>query len=156
MLSSICHYAVVNAVHSVIFISHDSSVKRFLYALFTHLYPYIYVFVYCLTLIVLDSWLSTAWLTQSRGCWVDRVLAGASISKGSPGLPLPLPYIYIKCQSRPKFLLVLLWLKYCLEQHPLYLSFMMSSLFYIYFIFTGVLYISFFIRKYLYYRHILF
>jgi hypothetical protein len=32
---------------------------------------------------------------STRGCWVDRVLAGASISRGSPGLPLPLPYIYI-------------------------------------------------------------
>jgi hypothetical protein len=57
-----------------------------------YIYIYIYAFVYCLTLIVLDSWLLTAWL---RGCWVDRVLAGASISRGSPGLPLPLPYIYI-------------------------------------------------------------
>jgi hypothetical protein len=78
--------------HSVIFIPRDSGVKRFLYAWFTHLYSYIYAFVYCHTLIVLDSWLLTAWL---RGCWVDRVLAGASISRGSPGLPLPLPYIYI-------------------------------------------------------------
>jgi hypothetical protein len=95
MLSSTCHYAVVNDVHNVIFVPRDSSVKRFLYAWFTHLYPYIYAFVYCLTLIVLDSWLSTAWLTQARGCWADRVLVGASISRGSPGLPLPLPYIYI-------------------------------------------------------------
>jgi hypothetical protein len=95
MLSNTCHYAVVNAVHSVIFVPRDSGIKRFLYAWFTHLYPYIYAFVYCLTLIVLDSWLSTAWLTQARGCWVDRVLAGASISRGSPGLPLPLPYIYM-------------------------------------------------------------
>jgi hypothetical protein len=93
MLSSTCHYAVVNAVHSVIFVPRDSCVKRFLYAWFTHLYPYIYIyiyiyaFVYCLTFIVLDSLLSTAWLTQARGCWVDRVLAGAFISRGSPGLP---------------------------------------------------------------------
>jgi hypothetical protein len=95
MLSSTCHYAVVNAVHSVIFVPRDSGFKRFLYACFTHLYPYIYAFVYCVTLIVLESWLLTAWLTQACGCWVDRALAGASISRGSPGLPLPLPYIYI-------------------------------------------------------------
>jgi hypothetical protein len=46
MLSSTCHYAVVNAVHSVIFIPRVSGVKRFLYAWFTHLYPYIYMHSY--------------------------------------------------------------------------------------------------------------
>jgi hypothetical protein len=60
------------------------------------IYIYIYAFVYCLTLIVLDSWLSTTWLTQARGCWADRVLARASISRGSPGLP----YIYIYIYTR--------------------------------------------------------
>jgi hypothetical protein len=95
MLSSTCHYTVVNVVQSVIFAPRDSGFKRFLYAFFMHLYPYIYAFVYCVTLIVLESCLLTAWLTQARGCWVDHVLAGASISRGSPGLPLPLPYIYI-------------------------------------------------------------
>jgi hypothetical protein len=58
--------------------------------IFIHIYICIRILPYAL--IVLDSWLLTAWL---RGCWVDRVLARASISRGSPGLPLPLPYIYI-------------------------------------------------------------
>jgi hypothetical protein len=80
MLSSTCHYAVVNTVHSVIFVPRDSGVKRFLYAWFTHLYPCICAFVYCLTLIVLDSWLSTACLTQAR--------AGAGSTASWLGLPL--------------------------------------------------------------------
>jgi hypothetical protein len=63
--------------------------------IFIHIYICIRILPYCLTLIVLDSWLSTTWLMQACGCWVDRVLARASISRGSPGLPLPLPYIYI-------------------------------------------------------------
>jgi hypothetical protein len=68
MLSSTCHYAVVNAVHSVIFVPRGSGFKRFFYACFTHLYPYIYAFVYCVMLIVLESWLLTAWLMQALGC----------------------------------------------------------------------------------------
>jgi hypothetical protein len=46
MLSSTCHYAVVNDVHSVIFVPRGSGVKRILYAWFTHLYPYIYMHSY--------------------------------------------------------------------------------------------------------------
>jgi hypothetical protein len=43
------------------------------------------------------SWLSLAWytLTQACGWWADRVLAGASPTNGSPGLPLPRSYIYM-------------------------------------------------------------
>jgi hypothetical protein len=63
-----------------------------------HITPYIYAFVYCLTRFIRDSWLSSAWLTQARIHWPDRVLAGvlagASPTNGSPRLPLPLPYIY--------------------------------------------------------------
>ena len=50
-----------------------------------------------------DTWLSYAWLTQAGVQWAERdpigLLAGASPTNGSPGLPLPLPYIYIlgKC-----------------------------------------------------------
>jgi hypothetical protein len=65
---------------------------------------YICIRILPYALIVLDSWLLTAWL---RGCWVDRVLAGASISRGSPGLPLPLPYIYIYMRVTMKIFFVL-------------------------------------------------
>jgi hypothetical protein len=34
-------------------------------------------------------------LTQASGWWADRVLAGASPTNGSSGLPLPRSYIYI-------------------------------------------------------------
>jgi hypothetical protein len=47
-----------------------------------------------------DTWLSYAWLTQAGVQWAERdpigVLAGASPTNGSPGLPLPLPYIYME------------------------------------------------------------
>jgi hypothetical protein len=62
-----------------------------LYMVYASLSTYICIRILHYAIIVLDFWLLTAWL---RGCWVDRVLAGASISRGSPGLPLPLPYIY--------------------------------------------------------------
>jgi hypothetical protein len=46
--------------------------------------------------LIQDSWLSYAWLTHACVQWADRdlvgVLAGASPTNGSPGLPL---YIYI-------------------------------------------------------------
>ena len=46
---------------------------------YVSLFIYICIRILSYALIVLDSWLLTAWL---RGCWVDRVLAGASISRG--------------------------------------------------------------------------
>jgi hypothetical protein len=64
-----------------------------------HISTYIYACVYRLSHLIRDSWLSYAWLTQARVQWADRDLVGglaeASPTNESPGLPLPLPYIYI-------------------------------------------------------------
>jgi hypothetical protein len=92
-------YAVVNDVHMVIFVSVSRGTKNSFYAWFMQITTYIYACVYRLTRITQDSWLSSAWLTQARVHWADRDLAGvlarASPTNGSPGLPLPHPYIYI-------------------------------------------------------------
>jgi hypothetical protein len=83
-------YAVVSGVHMVIFVPVIRGPKDSFYAWFMHISIYIYACVYCL---------SYAWLTHAGVQWADRdlvdVLAGASPTNGSLGLPLPLPYIYI-------------------------------------------------------------
>jgi hypothetical protein len=82
MLSSTCHYRVVNAVHSVIFVPRDSVVKRFLYAWFTHLYPYIYIYMHSYIALRLSFWI--------LGCRLHgwRKHAGAGSTASWLGLPL--------------------------------------------------------------------
>jgi hypothetical protein len=92
-------YAVVSGVHMVIFVPVIRGPKDSFYAWFMHISTYIYACIYCLSRLIQDSWLSYAWLTHAGVQWADRdlisVLAGASPTNGSPGLPLPLPYICI-------------------------------------------------------------
>jgi hypothetical protein len=68
-----------------------------------HIYTYIYVCVYRMSRLSGDTCLSYAWLTQAGVQVAERdtigVLAGASPTNGSPGLPLPLPYIYITTED---------------------------------------------------------
>jgi hypothetical protein len=95
MMSSTCHYAVVNVVHSVIFVPRDSGVKRFLYAWFTHLYPYIYICIRILPYAYRPGFLAVDCMADGSTRVLGRPHPGASISRGSPGLLLSLPYIYI-------------------------------------------------------------
>jgi hypothetical protein len=91
-------YAVVNSEHMVIFVPVSHGIKDSIYACVMHISTYIYACVYHMSRLNRDTWLSYAWLTQAGVQWAERdligVLAGASPTNGSPGLPLPLPYIY--------------------------------------------------------------
>jgi hypothetical protein len=92
-------YAVVTGKHMQIFVPVIRGIKDSIYAWVMHICTYIYACVYRMSRLSRDTWLSYAWLTQAGVQWAERdpigLLAGASPTNGSPGLLLPLPYIYI-------------------------------------------------------------
>jgi hypothetical protein len=88
-------YAVVTGKHMEIFVPVIRGIKDSIYAWVMHISTYIYAFVYRMSRLSRDTWLSYAWLTQAGVHDPIGVLAGASPTNGSLGLPLPLPYIYL-------------------------------------------------------------
>ena len=103
-------YAVVTGKHMQIFVPVIRGIKDSIYAWVMHICTYIYACVYRMSRLSRDTWLSYAWLTQAGVHWAERdpigLLAGASPTNGSPGLPLPLPYIYIYNE----------YINYCMKQ----------------------------------------
>jgi hypothetical protein len=91
-------YAIVNRHAHANIRSRDSWQKLFHLCMSYEHFHIPYVCVYRLQRLSRDTLLSYAWLTQAGVQWADRdpigLLAGASSTNGSPGLPLSLPYIY--------------------------------------------------------------